>query len=418
MHCTGYILAMLGICNILEECIVNFTHLKMRIKLFIFTFFLLLTPFLLLKEVKAVYQIPSCGTSYTNSIELQEGENAMSDIAENESCYFFVNSKPGYEIKIDYRFTGNFFGSVSMYDSEREAVVSSIDKEDTLRWLGNELEKSKYYLVIENSYNTDSILLTVSLLDRTDASSGTDAGSDYESAMEIEYGEYTGYLSSFVYGAVGGNDDADYYKVSVKNGDKVTVKVSPAGEYKIGNAVYDSNRTELLNEEGLDLNSGQIVQNTFTIKSNGYIYVVVKSAFYGGNDDSIDQYTLGVSNESMEDLGGEVGEETDIITEDEDAVGVPSNTKDILIKLSTVALVIFVVILIVLLIIRLTKKKKDTPQNKETPEKKETVNLENKKVEVDSPKKDESKESNKVKVTVEEGTDVEINTIDSKKKED
>ncbi|HOU75532.1 MAG TPA: hypothetical protein PK957_00205 [Candidatus Dojkabacteria bacterium] len=394
--------------------------MKIKLTIFLFTLFIFCTSFLFFKEVKAEYQIPSCGVSYDSSIQLQEGENIKSDIAEGESCYFYINSKPGFEIKIDYRITGDFFGSVSMYDSERQGAVSSIDKEDTLRWLGNELEESKYYLVINNSYTTDSILLTVSLIDRTDANNGTDAGGNYDSAMNIQYGEYTGYLSGFTYGEVGGNDDADYYKISVKSGDKVIVRVSPVGEYKIGNAVYDSNRAELLNEDGLDLDAGQIIQNTFNIKSNGYIYVVVEQAMYGTSFDSIDQYKLLISNESVENLGGEVDGETDDSTGKEIDVGVPSNTKDIIIKLSIVALVIFVIILVVLIVIRLTKKIKEAPQ------KKDTVTPDDNKVEgsssnsfpTNSSNNDDQKDSNKVKITVEEGTEVEVNTVESEKKED
>ena len=200
-----------------------------------------------------------------------------------------------------------------MYDGEREKIASSIDKSDVLRWLGNESEESRYYLVIENSYNTDTLLLNVNSIDRTDANSGTDAGGNFDKAVDIELGEYTGYLSSFVYGAVGGNDDADYYRLPVKSGDKITLKVSPVGDFKIGSAVYDSNRNELFNEDGLDLESGQIIQKTFNIRSNGYIYVVVKYASFGGSEDSIDQYTLLVSSGGVESLGGEIEEVTDTV---------------------------------------------------------------------------------------------------------
>jgi hypothetical protein len=387
--------------------------MKTKLYFFIplFTFFLLLTPL----SVNATYQIPSCGTDYSNAAELKEGENTGGAVGEGETCYYYINSKPGYELNIDYKITGeSFFGSVSLYDNDKNEIVSSVDGEDILRWLGSGSEDSRYYLVIDNSYGTDSQIFNISFVDRTDADSGTDAESDFGKAVDIPYGGYTGYLSSFIYGAVGGNDESDYYKTSVGKGDKVTIKVTPVGDFEVGCAIYDSNRSELFNEEGLDIETGAIIQKTLSIQSNGYIYVVVKQSSFGEKYDSIDQYTLLVTNEDVEKLGGEVVDDSDtvddIVVIEEDTVdGSTSSTKDILIKISLVALVMFVIALIVLLVVRQMKKKEQVTK------KKDIVVDDTKKVEKKIPQKNDREDFSKVKVTVEEGTDVEINTIETDK---
>lgn len=386
--------------------------MKTKLYFFIplFTFFLLLTPL----RVNATYQIPSCGTDYSNATELKEGENTGRAVGEGETCYYYINSKPGYELNIDYKITGeSFFGSVSLYDGDKNDIVSSVDGEDVLRWLGSGSEDSNYYLVIDNSYGIDSQILDISFVDRTDADSGTDAESDFKKALDILYGEYTGYLSSFIYGAVGGNDESDYYKISVERGDKVTIKVTPVGDFEVGCAIYDSNRSELFNEEGLDIEAGAIIQKTLSIQSNGYIYIVVKQSSFGENYDSINQYTLLVTNEDVESLGGEVVDDSDtsddIVVVEEDTVDGSSSTKDVLIKISLIALVVFVVALIVLLVVRQMKKEKQVTK------KKDTVVDDTKKVEEKIPQKGGKEDFSKVKVTVEEGTDVEINTIETDK---
>jgi len=250
-------------------------------------------------------------------------------------------------------------------------------------------------------------------VDKTDANSGTDAGGDFDSSLDIEYGEYTGYLSTFTHGNMGGDDESDYYKLAVNRGDTIEIKVTPSGDFEAGCAVYDSNRAELFNEEGLDLQAGQIIQETFDIQSDGYIYIVVKQAYFGEKWNSIDQYTLLVTNQDIEDMGGEitVKEETQDSGK-ESVVSTDTNTKDIIIKLSLIALGVLIVVLIVLLVTRNSKKNKKEAKKSTPSEDSKSIPPKNSKVETKGTK-DEG--MNKVKVTVEEGTDVEINTIETEK---
>lgn len=385
----------------------------MKTKLYIFLSFIIFSLTFIPEKVIAASTIPNCGNDFSNSVELQEGENIGGSISEGNTCYYYINVNSGYELDIDYKLTGeHFFGSVKLYDNDKNEIAGSIDAEDVLKWLGSGSEQSKYYLVLESSYNIDSQTIKISKVDRTDANSNTDAGGDFDSSLDIEYGEYTGYLSSFTYGAEGGNDEADYYKLAVKKGDKLTVKITPAVDFEAGCAVYDSNRSELFNEEGLDLEAGEIIQKEFDIQSDGYIYIVAKKAFYGKDSDEINQYTLKVTNENIDSLGGEVDEEEE--GKENGTGGITLSTRDILIRIFSIILVVLVIALIIYLIIHQSKKKKQSPNKISPPvstkksKPKITKNIDHKKTLNDE-------KLNKVRVTVEEGTEVEVKTVDTDK---
>lgn len=355
-------------------------------------------------EVKAVSSAPVCGDSFSTAVEIQSGEFEGGSMVAGESCYYYINVPNGYEIKVDYEITADyFFGDVTLYDSEEESLSSSDEGKDTLRWLGAEEDSSeqKYFLVMENSYASESSDLVISFVDRTDAESDTDAGGDFDNYMDISYGEHIGYLSNFIYDTVGGDDEYDYYRLQVEKGDSVTIQVTPSEDFFAGCAVYDSKRSELFNNEGLDATEGEIVKEIFEINQDGYLYVVIKWPYYGGFENSIDKYTLLVTNDNDDLLGGEaiVNNEENENSEDESTSG----TNKLLILVFSIVLGILLVVLAVVLIVKFTKKdKKDTSKDKSSKPKKEKVVTE-----VEEKVK-QMEQKPKVKVTVEEGTEVEI----------
>lgn len=391
----------------------SFYKIVMKYKLYVLLALSLIASFFVPFERVAASEIASCGDNFSNAVQLQEGENTGQTINEGETCYYSVTTNAGHELSVHYKMTGeHFFGSVSLYNSEKNEIVSSTDGEDTLRWLGADSEPTTYYVVVENSYRTDTQLFDISLVDRTDATSGTDAGGDFSRAIDITFGKYTGSLSSFTYGNVGGNDDSDYYKLAVERGDSVELRVTPSGDWEVGCTVYDSNRSELFNEDGLDLEAGQIIQKSFDIQSDGYMYIAVKQPSFGEKWDSIEQYELLITNQNVDEMGGEVvdddlqGNEDEGVTGAETGTSADANTstKNLIITLSFIALGILVIVLIVLIIISLGKKNKQKP-HKTTSSMNNTADSKN-------------NGQNKVTVTVEEGTDVEIQTAETDTKEE
>ncbi|MEA3357369.1 MAG: hypothetical protein U9Q67_02945 [Patescibacteria group bacterium] len=306
--------------------------------------------------------ISACGDDFSTAVVLQKGEYLGDAINEGEGCYYYIDVPNGHELKIDYRLTGEyFFGNVTLYDSSKDELAGSDEDEGTLRWLGSKDGESenRYYLVIENSYASDSFVLDIDTIDCTDAGTGTDAGGDFGDSTEINYGEHTGYLSSFIYGTEGGNDDDDYYKLAVEYGDRVTVRVTPEGDFFAGCAVYDNKRSELFNDEGLDLTSGEIIQESFEIVDDGYIFVVVKWPYFGGLESRIDKYNLLVTNETVDNLGGEISTDAQDIDQDIDSEET-SNTRNLLIIAFSIMLIVLLIVFIVVIILLLAKKNKSS----------------------------------------------------------
>jgi len=343
------------------------------------------------KKVKAASEVTVCGDDFMTALELQKGEYRGIGVDPNYTCYYYINVAEGYELSIDYELEAeNFFGNVTLFDSEENELVGSDEEEGILRWLGSDNGESRYYLVLGSSYSIDSQVFNIDLIDRADAEGATDAGGDFDNSKEITYGEYEGYLSNFIYGDTGGNDEYDYYKLSVNSGDKVTVRVSPNGDFFAGCAVYDGNRSELFNEEGLDSSVGEIIQESFDISQDGYIYIIVKWPYYGDFENSIDKYSLLITKDKIEDLGGQIS------TDNTSSI----NTKSLLILGFSVLLFILFIVLIIVIISTVAKKKRKTSSKSKRAKKNES--------------KDElnpGPSSKKVQITVDEGTDVEIKKL-------
>jgi len=383
-------------------------------------------------------QLSTCGDSFSNATMLQLDDYSGGVINKDSACYYYINVTNGYELNIDYELTADyFFGDVTLYDSDENKLVSEGEEKGTLRWLGaNEGEsQNKYYFVIESSYAVDSFTLSINLIDNMDAGKGEDAGGDFDNFTEIEYGEYTGYLSTFLSGNTGGNDENDYYKLTVEKGDKVTIKITPKGDFYVGCAVYDNKRSVLFNDEGLDTNAGEIILETFNIEKDGYIFIVTKIPSYNNSWGEIDEYTLLVTNESVNNLGGEIGEDSEDSGEDVNTVGSLSMRNPLILGFSIVLGILLLVFIIVILSMLAKKKKGKNKKEKTSTEKKDYQQqvskevVENKdnikkvpKVEKVNSKKElpnvknenDTKSHSKVKVTVNEGTDVEVKMVDKK----
>jgi preprotein translocase subunit SecG len=326
----------------------------MKTKFFILFFSLIFTFFFLTHKVYA--NIPECGNTFQTAGILKIGDYQGTPLKEEETCYLSINVSSGYEVSIDYDIKGDsFFGSVALYNSDEEELSGSDNSTDTLKWLGSHSDENKYYLKIENSYRTDSFQLNVNLIDRTDADTDKDAGNDFNNSTAISYGNYMGYLSKFIYGTEGGDDNYDYYKLPVNKDDKVSIKLTPESDLTLGCTIFDSSREELFDEDGLYLTAGQIVQQTLDVGQDGYIFIVIKWPYFDEVDNKITKYEIEIINENTDDSGGEIDNNT--VAQENDSSKVPDKNT-IKTVLYTLAVVLFIIIIIVIIVILSKKGKK------------------------------------------------------------
>lgn len=419
--------------------------------------------------ISKVYAItaPDGGSSFDTAEPLTEGEYSTTPIPESTDFYYSIKVPAGYELKINYQFIENtYYGSTTLYSFNREELVTDDHKGGTLRWLNgnNTKQETDYYLVLSNWNERDGFSLNIELIERFEAKSGKDAGDTFTNAVPLDYGEHEGHISYFIYGSEGGNDEIDFYKLAVNKGDTITFRVTPEGLSTVGLALYDENRGEVYNNDGLDLSLGEIVQTSIDISRDGYIYVAVKWPDFNHGNDNIVKYTLIATKSSIDKPGGitggtgETDDDIETLINASDANKTSLNawggrTKILLIAGFSCVLLILLIVGIILVVKMMSKKpvKKSEEKSDKNNTSASVSNQVNPTLEADTPANTASEDSmrdgdnekaktetingatsvpasnvngaqtqsgldvnQKVSVTVPEGTQVEVNTVPDK----
>jgi len=223
--------------------------------------------------------LPGGGPNFETAVKLEPGSYQRDAMAETE--HFYVDVKAGQEINIKYTFgvgTGrDGWGILFLYDEDRVKLVGEWDtvsgdelESITFSWLSNSEEDSyKYYIKTGyDGYDVGSISFDLLLTDYYDAGSQTDAGDSFEKAMNITPGEYKAYLSGEA-----GADTKDFYKLAVKTGQTLAIKITPPIEARMGIIVYDSNKKKLESKDAP--NAGAIFTTSVPITKSEDVFIVV-----------------------------------------------------------------------------------------------------------------------------------------------
>jgi len=248
--------------------------------------------------------LPKGGDSFETAVEIKPGSyEGVGLIEKGVKEYFYINVKPGQELKLEGTFKAfsDSWGEeeLTLYDEDRKQLAKegeSMDKGDevlfSFSWLPNaDKDLHKYYIKRECTWHKIELLsLDISLTDRYDAGSQTDAGDTVEKAINVESGEYKAYLSGKA-----GADTKDFYKVAVKKGKTLTVKVTPPSEAIMKVAVYDKDRRVLKDEYAS--NPGAIVTNSLAIAKSGDVFVAIICDRYCS--EKLVAYTLNITTEGV-----------------------------------------------------------------------------------------------------------------------
>jgi len=247
--------------------------------------------------------LPKGGDGFETAVKLEPGNYQEGGSFENKKVeyFYFENVKPGQEVNIKGTFTAVSKEAIAilvLYNEDRIAVVEDdavVDKTPESisgSWLPN-ADKASYKYYIKTGSDLWAIAshsLDISLIDRYDAGSQTDAGDIIEKAMSVQSGEYKAYLSGKE-----GTDAKDFYKVAVKKGQTLAAKVTPPSEASINVTVYDSNRAVL--KEEYAPNPGAIVTNSVPITKSGNVFVGVVCDRYCSKE--LVAYTLNITKEGV-----------------------------------------------------------------------------------------------------------------------
>jgi hypothetical protein len=255
---------------------------------------------------------PDGGDSFETAVKLEPGNyEGVGLIEEDAKEYFYINVKAGQELKLEGTFKAfsDSWGEeiLTLYSEDRKQLAKGgegMDKGEqtsfSFSWIPNsEKDSYKYYIKRECTWHIiESFSLDISLTDRYDAGAQTDAGDTVEKAMEITSGEYKAYLSGKA-----GTDNKDFYKMAVKKGETLTVRVTPPTEATMRIAMYDKDRRILKDEYAS--NPGAIVTNSLAITKSEDIFIGVICDRYCSEE--LVAYTLNITTEGVAVEEGDEG---------------------------------------------------------------------------------------------------------------
>lgn len=258
--------------------------------------------------VYAQQVLPAGGSGFETAVKLEPGNYQGGSLESKEMEYFYLAGvEPGQEINIKGTFTAANVDAganviLNLYNEDRTMLFEGYEgvyetpKSITISWLPNaDKDSYKYYLVAGSDiFKIASHFLDISLTNRYDAGSSTDAGDTFEKAMAITSGSYTAYLSGEL-----GTDTKDFYKVGIKKEEKLTAKVTPPSAASPSLKIYNSDRQVL--KEVFASNLGAIVQAPLTATKSEDLFVEVSCDSWCSKN--LVNYTLNVTIQPSSEAG-------------------------------------------------------------------------------------------------------------------
>jgi uncharacterized membrane protein YhaH (DUF805 family) len=233
------------------------------------------------------------GDSFDTAVKIQPGNYQIGSVGEGYTSFYSFSGKAGQLVKI--RWTG--YAGITLYNTDQEVLGDengySIGSKYENIWLPNSTKDDyTYYLKVynDNPWELDPFSLEISLSDYYDAGLKTDAGDTFNNALDIALGDYKGHLAA-EYMSSYGNDNVDYYKISVKKGITYEFEVSPPIEGIVDVELLNQKR-ELL-DSAYSSNDGAIVSMFLTPVSNTNVFLTIKGSNYDTSAIAVD-YNLSI----------------------------------------------------------------------------------------------------------------------------
>jgi len=112
--------------------------------------------------------------------------------------------------------------------------------------------------------------------DNTDIGNGTDAGGNFDTALPITVGFYP---KSWLIAGTAGNDEKDFYSISLKKGEQISVKLTPESDALLGLVIYDGDRVQQSYKKCP--NKGAIISVDYLSPKDQTVYIGALRDFYG-----------------------------------------------------------------------------------------------------------------------------------------
>lgn len=237
--------------------------------------------------------ISTGGSTIDSATAISVGTYSVGALAEKENHFYSISVKAGQELVVSGTFRvvteNEQYGTndtIEIYNDTKESLVSKYDTAPALITAAALADSSKsvhtYYIRIsDDTWGTESGELKIAINDRFDANSGTDAGADFDTAMAVAAGSYSGYLSKV--------DIDDYYSISAVAG-SISAKITPLKTASPAIKIFDANHKELASEQAG--NGGEIITATANISTNQKAYIQITCDINMGCESEASQYSL------------------------------------------------------------------------------------------------------------------------------
>ena len=240
----------------------------------------------------------NAGDSFDTATEIEPGfyEGELTDA---EEMYSYIEITPGQELV--FKLTSDedsdyvYHVDVAVFNEDRSQIADlgvRESKTESFYFLTSSNKDSyKFYIRIKLHLTSDrssyaKYHTTISVEDHFDADSETDAGDMFNDALSISSGKYEGWLART---QSSGNDRKDYYRLSIRSGDKVNVALTPSGEERLTLSIYNEDRECVKTGESKE--AGSIARTQWLADSSQDIYIMVG----GKSDKDGGEYSLDIT---------------------------------------------------------------------------------------------------------------------------
>ena len=217
--------------------------------------------------------LPAGGSNFDTAKLIQPGKY-QAELAPQVENYYSIQVKAGQEINIKSAFPPDARVELNLYDENKEDLLTLGP------WLpGSQKSIYTYYLRVFNDWEEEPVsgTLEISLTNRYDANSGTDASDSFDTALSITPGNYQGYFSGQGALSVWGTDDKDIYQLSVQKGTTYEFKLTPSAKEEMSLALYGLDRQEI--QEESSANAGAMVTLSLTPVSDTKVFLAVERPY-------------------------------------------------------------------------------------------------------------------------------------------
>lgn len=228
----------------------------------------------------------------------------------DEKDYYAITVKAGQKLSVKVTPDSTLGAGLALYNLDRASVETSgvkayggtergVIRKVSLA-LGSAQPTYTYYIVVNR--RTPSLLddekekfegtytMEVTVEDQNDADSGGDAGDSFETASPISAGTHKGLLW--------GGDKEDYYKITLKPGQTISVNVTPSSTLAVSLTLYDEERKEEKRTpfvSGSDKGVIRRAERTTGSTLPSYTYYILVKAYWGIVTSPEGDYTMEVA---------------------------------------------------------------------------------------------------------------------------